>query len=570
VPARPVIDRNMPHNTDLILTLAGALGAALGLGFLTQRLGLSPIVGYLLAGVVVGPFTPGFVADHGLAEQLSELGVVLLMFGVGLNFHVDELLAVRRIAVPGAILQSAVATLLGAVVGHAFGWSWTAGVVFGLAVAVASTVVLTRVLEDHRALHSPTGHIAIGWLVVEDLLTVLVLVLLPVLVGGEGGMGELAREVALALVKVGALVAFTFVFGARVLPRALGYVAKTRSRELFTLTVLVLALGIAVAAAEFFGASMALGAFLAGMVVGQSEFGARAASEALPFRDAFAVLFFVAVGMLFDPAQLVQGWPIALATLLVVCVGKPLAAILTVRVLGRPLGTALTVGVALGQIGEFSFIVATLGHKLGVLPAAASQALVVTAIASITLNPPLYRLAARLGARPTQSFDDGPGAPHPEEGDRVVVVGYGPVGRLITRVLRDHGLSPVVIDLNLDTVRSLKEAGIHALYGDASQREILERAGIDHARRFILSAPMDDAEAAIRLARSLNPGLQVMARSAYASGLGDLERAGAAAFSSEIEVAVSMIGRLTRQLGASPEEADVARVRARAELSVTA
>jgi CPA2 family monovalent cation:H+ antiporter-2 len=295
----------MHPNMDLLLTLTFSLAAALVLGYVTQRLGLSPIVGYLLAGVVVGPATPGFTADQKLAEQLAEVGVILLMFGVGLHFHFSELLAVRRVAVPGAVGQSLAATALGVIVGLVFGWGWTAGLVFGLAISVASTVVLVRVLADHNDLHTPAGHIAVGWLVVEDLFTVIVLVLLPALFDRKaGGLSEMPLVLGLAAVKISLLVAFTFLVGGRVIPWLIARVAATRSRELFTLTVLVVALGIAVGSATLFGVSMALGAFLAGMVVGRSDFSLRAAAEALPMRDAFAVLFFVSAGMLFNPAFL--------------------------------------------------------------------------------------------------------------------------------------------------------------------------------------------------------------------------------------------------------------------------
>src|SRR5918911_1687732 len=308
----------MHANIDLILTLTGGLAAALVLGYVAHRLGLSPIVGYLLAGVAVGPNTPGFVADRHLAEQLAEVGVILLMFGVGLQFHLKELLAVRRIAVPGAVVQSLTATALGSVMGWAFEWGWSAGLVYGMAVSVASTVVLIRVLADHNDLHTPAGHIAVGWLVVEDLFTVVVLVLLPALFGGEGaGPGGLPLALLLTAVKIGLLVALTFLLGGRLIPWLLGRVDETRSRELFTLTVLVVALGLAVGSAKLFGVSMALGAFLAGMVVGRSDFSLRAATEALPMRDAFAVLFFVSVGILLDPHHLIAAPGIVTATLVV-------------------------------------------------------------------------------------------------------------------------------------------------------------------------------------------------------------------------------------------------------------
>ncbi len=336
------------HNIELIVTLTGVAGSGIVAGYVTQRLGLSPIVGYLLAGVAVGDNTPFFVADHELASQLAEVGVVLLMFGVGLHFHFKELLAVRKIAVPGAIGQIVAATALGAVAARLFGSSWETGVVFGLAISVASTVVLTRVLADNHDLHTPVGHIAVGWLVVEDLFTVVVLVVMPVLFGGRpAAAGQLALALAAAAFKICVLVAFTFVVGGRVIPWLLDFVARTRSRELFTLTILVVALGIAVGSTELFGVSMALGAFLAGMVVGRSEFSVRAASEALPMRDAFAVLFFVSVGMLFDPRQLLEAPGLVLTTAAIVTIGKPLAALVIVLLLRYPVRTALAVAVAL-------------------------------------------------------------------------------------------------------------------------------------------------------------------------------------------------------------------------------
>jgi CPA2 family monovalent cation:H+ antiporter-2 len=378
---------------DLILTLTGGLTAALVLGFVAQRLRLSPIVGYLAGGIAVGPFTPGFVAHAQLANECADIGIILLMFGVGLSFHVKELLAVRKVAIPGATFGVLAATAFGAVVGRSFGWPVGASVVFGLAIGVASTVVVLRVLADNDAVQTPEGHVAVGWLVVEDLLTVLVLVLLPALGGHEEGttFAEAATAVLVAVLKVAALVAFTMIVGGRLVPKILGYAASTRSRELFTLTVLVLALGIAVGSAKLFGASMALGAFLAGMVVGQSRFSARAASEALPMRDAFAVLFFVSVGMLFDPAQLVANGGLVLATLAVVLVGKPLAVYGVMRLLRQPAAIAVTTAVAVAQIGEFSFVIAALGRKLGLMSDGATQAIVVASMASITLNPILYR-----------------------------------------------------------------------------------------------------------------------------------------------------------------------------------
>jgi CPA2 family monovalent cation:H+ antiporter-2 len=376
------------HEYELIMTITGSLTAALLFGYLTHRLGLSSIVGYLLAGIAVGSYTPGFVANRALAEQLAEIGVILLMFGVGLQFHAKELLSVKRVAVPGAIGQSALATLLCVVVARALGWSWSAGLVFGMAVSVASTVVLLRVLVDNNELHTPTGHIAVGWLVVEDLITVFLLVILPVFFStGTAGAGSIPVAIGLALVKIALLVALAFLVGGRLIPWLLEKVAATRSRELFTLTVLVLALGIAVGSAELFGVSMALGAFLAGMVVRQSDFSLRAASEALPMRDAFAVLFFVSVGMLFDPIHLMRAPGLVLVTLAIILLGKPLAALMIVLLLGYAPHVALSVAVALAQIGEFSFILATVGKDLGILEDGKVHTLIAASILSISVNP---------------------------------------------------------------------------------------------------------------------------------------------------------------------------------------
>ncbi|WP_438020758.1 cation:proton antiporter [Sorangium sp. So ce315] len=566
----------MPHDLDLIFTLTGGLTAALTLGFITQRLRLSPIVGYLLAGILVGPFTPGFVAHKSIADQLAEIGVILLMFGVGMQFHVRELLAVRKVAVPGALLQIAVATALGALVGRVAGWSWAASLVFGVAISVASTVVLTRVLSDSHVLHTPAGHLAVGWLVLEDVFTVLVLVLLPGLIGGaSGGVTGVAISVGLALLKLAGLIAFTFIVGQRVIPVLLGYVAKTGSRELFTLTVLVVALGVAVGSAKLFGSSMALGAFLGGLVVGQSDFSSRAASEALPMRDAFAVLFFVSVGMLLDPSQLAAGWPVTVATLAVVLIGKPIAALVVVLLLRRPMKTAFAVALSLAQIGEFSFILAALGRQLGVMPDEAAQALVVVSIASITLNPLLFSIRDNF-ARWTSAFflRRQPAAASDEEGahvdeltHRAIVVGYGPVGRTLTRLLRENGIEPTVIELNLDTVRAVQAEGIHAIYGDAMQREILERAGVAKADSLLYTSAGAHGDGVIEQAKGMNPRLFVLARAFYLREAGPLKKAGAdAVVTGEAEVAFSMTERLLVRLGATAEQVERERERVRSEL----
>jgi len=567
------------HSYDLILTLTGGLSAALLLGYVTQRLGLSPLVGYLLAGTLVGPHTPGFVADAALAEQLAEIGVILLMFGVGLTFHIDELLAVRRVAIPGAIAQSAVASVLGAILAHWLGWSWSAGFVFGMALAVASTVVLVRVLADNNDLHSPAGRIAVGWLVVEDLFTVVALVLLPALFGERTAGSSVWLTLVVVALKVAALVLFTAFVGARVIPRLLDHIAWTRSRELFTLTVLVLALGIAVGASLVFSVSMALGAFLAGMVVGRSEYSLRAASEALPMRDAFAVLFFVSVGMLLNPLSLLEEPALTLGALVIVLVAKPAVALLIVWAMRYPMRVSLTVAIALAQIGEFSFILSTIGRDIGLLPIAATNALVAASIVSIILNPLLYRaikpIERRLLARSRSWTPAAPNdRPEPSRGriqdprHRALVVGYGPTGRTVVRLLRENAIAPTVIDLNVDTVRALRDDGIAAVYGDATRPETLSAAGVSAAANLILtSAGMEHSAEVIRAARDLNPNVRVLARVGYLRDLPTLKNAGAdSVYSGEGEVALAFVEDILQELGATPEQIDRERARAHGEL----
>ena len=561
------------HALDLIVMLAGAFGAALVLGYVTHRLGLSPIVGYLFAGILVGPHTPGFVADQHLAEQLAEVGVILLMFGIGLHFHFNDLLAVWRIAIPGAVIQSVTATVLGAVVAHAFGWTWSSGLVFGIALSVASTVVLVRVLSDNNDLHTTTGHIAIGWLVVEDLFTVLVLVLMPALFASGGGQQSPLAALGLALVKVAALVALVGAVGGRVLPWMLRHVAATRSRELFTLAVLVVALGLATGAAVIFGVSMALGAFLAGMVVGRSEFSVRAASDALPMRDAFAVLFFVSVGMLLDPGYVVRQPVLIAATLGVVLIAKPLAALAIAALLRYPLDAGLSVAIALAQIGEFSFIVAALGNQLGILTPDATNTIVAASIASITLNPILYALKDRVlrawtnrrGNRETTGLTQ----PKPDGTHPAVVVGYGPTGRIVARLLRENEIEPAIVEMNVETVRALHAEGLSAVYGDASHPDVLAAAGVARARSVAVTvAGMATAGELIRVVREMNPQAQILARSASLREQADLKRAGAdLVFSGEAEVALAFSEAVLTTLGATAEQIERERARVHAELT---
>jgi monovalent cation:H+ antiporter-2, CPA2 family len=570
------------HSTDLILTATGGLAAALVLGSITERLRLSPIVGYLLAGVVVGPYTPGFSADRALAEQLAEIGVILLMFGVGLQFHFKELLAVRRVAVPGAIVQSLVATGLGALAARAVGLDWASGVVFGLALSVASTVVLVRVLSDHSDLHTPVGHIAVGWLVVEDLFTVLILVLMPVVfaegVGSGAGSSRLVGDLALALVKIAALVILTMTVGGRLIPRLLERAAMTRSRELFNLTVLVIALGIAVAAARWFSVSMALGAFLAGLIVGRSEFSARAAGEALPLSNAFGVLFFVSVGMLVDPRGIAEAPALVALTLGAILIGKPAAALLIVLLLRYPMRVALAVAVALAQIGEFSFMLATMARDLNVLGQSGTNALVAAAIVSISLNPVLYRAVHAISARSRRGAAPGEQAPAVDQVDALVesrhhaiVVGYGPSGQSVARLLRRNGIVPIVIDLNLEAVRRLRDEGTEAVYGEAS-RDTLLQAGIGSGGYLVLSsASMEGSQEIIRLARELNPKIRILARGNYLRDLPPLQRSGAdLVFSGEGEVALAITEAILRELGASPDQIDRERARVHEEVTKNA
>jgi len=566
------------EDLGLILTLAISLSAALIFGYVTHRLGLSPIVGYLLAGVAVGPNTPGLLANPALAEQLAEVGVILLMFGVGLQLHLEELLAVRRIAVPGAAAGIAAATLLGALAAWSLGWTWVSSLVFGLTLSVASTVVLVRVLSDTRQLHTSSGHIAVGWLVVEDVITVVMLVLLPTLVGASVTVPAIMGSLALTLLKVGLLVGFAVIVGARAIPLLLDLVAATRSRELFTLTVLALALGIAVASTTIFGVSMALGAFIAGLTVGRSDYSLRAATDALPMRDAFAVLFFVSIGMLLDPAALLASPWLTLAALGVVVVGKPLVAAGMVAMLRYPLHTVLTVPSALAQIGEFSFILARQARDLRVLPDEALDIVVAVSIASILINPlasraiaPVERRLARLRlirrAATIDTFAERGARSSLAPQDRAVVVGYGPTGRTVSRLLRENGVSPTIVELNIDTVRALREDGVSAVYGDARDPNTLVAAGIRHAATLIVSGADSGAPEMIRVARELNPPLHVFARGAYLRDVPKLRGAGAEdVFSGEGEVALAMTEAVLRRLGATPDQIDRERRRLHGEL----
>jgi CPA2 family monovalent cation:H+ antiporter-2 len=579
------------HELDLILTLAMAFAGALIFGYVTQRLGLSPILGYLLAGIAIGPFTPGPVADAGTATQLAEVGVILLMFGVGLHFHFKDLLAVRRIAIPGAIGQSVIATALGAVVAHSLGWGWGAGIVLGIAVSVASTVVLMRVLMDNDRLATPQGHIAVGWLIVEDVFTVVVLVLLPAVASSTptAGAGPMLASIGIAVAKIGLLAVIVLVAGGRVIPWALTQVARTRSRELFTLAVLTFALVIAAGSSIVFGASMALGAFLAGMAVGQSKLSEQAAADALPMRDAFAVLFFVSVGMLFDPRFLLEKPLLVLAVLAIILLAKPLVALAIVLALRYTVSTALTVAIGLAQIGEFSFILSGLARKLGVLPREGESVLVASALLSISINPLLFRAAGRLEAglrnRPRlwrllnrraealtrlRNTAVRERIVQPDPRVRAIVVGYGPVGQTVKQILDGFSIQPIIIDLNVDTIKRLEEEGVPAIYGDAGKADILRAAGVEKAKYLIVTLPDLAARTPVLVAaRQINGELIILSRARYLTEREPLEQLGAAAICiEEAEAAVGLSELLLRAEHAPEERIDSETERIRAEFAI--
>jgi CPA2 family monovalent cation:H+ antiporter-2 len=584
----------MPHETALIATIAAGLGLAFLFGLVATRFRAPPILGYLLAGVAVGPFTPGFVADSGLASQLAEIGVILLMFGVGLHFSIADLLAVRRIAIPGAIGQIVVATGLGALVSHFWGWPWGTGIVFGLALSVASTVVLLRALEELGILESSDGRIAVGWLIVEDLITVLALVLLPALApllgaiptdvataGAAGGHaapgaapGGLLVTIGITLLKVGAFVAIMLVVGRRAVPFLFGRVVRTGSRELFTLAVLAVALGIAVGAATLFGVSFALGAFFAGIIVSESDFSHEAATNALPLQDAFAVLFFVSVGMLFDPMLLVQRPLEILAVVLIVMIGKALASLAIVLAFRYPLRTALVISASLAQIGEFSFILAALAVSVGLLPLEAQGLIVAGALLSITLNPFVFgavdpmarwvrrrpRLAALL-ERPAGTLAEVPSSVD-EEGlrDHVVLVGFGRVGAPIAEELVVHGLPFIVVEASRERAEELRARGLPVLYGDASRPEVIAHAHLERARHVIVAAPdAFQARAILALCFQVNPGVEVLVRTHSDEEREFLEAMGAArALVGERELAISLAREALRRFGVAHDMEAVA------------
>ncbi|EGI76956.1 YbaL family putative K(+) efflux transporter [Hylemonella gracilis] len=569
----------MPHDLSLIATVAFGFGIAMVLGLLATKLHMPPLVGYLVAGIVVGPHSPGFVADVGLASQLAEIGVMLLMFGVGLHFSLEDLMAVRRIAVPGALVQIVAAVLLGMGVSWFWGWGLGGSLVFGLCLSVASTVVLLRALEAKNLLKSVNGQIAVGWLIVQDLVMVLVLVLLPPLAGvlsATPGTGadvvapthDLWSSVGLTLLKVAAFVALMLVVGRRVLPRLLWWVAHTGSRELFTLSVVAVAVGVAYGSSKLFDVSFALGAFFAGMMMRESEFSHRAADESLPLRDAFAVLFFVSVGMLFDPSVVWQQPFKLLAVVLVILVGTPLVAITIVLLFRYPFNTALTVGASLAQIGEFSFILAGMGVALGLMPPEGQSLVLAGALISIALNVSLFAaidpirrwlLARSEFARRLELRDD-PLSELPMSTDprllskQVVLVGYGRVGRRIARSLSEHHIPYVVAEENRELVDSLRKQGVPAVSGDAQTPEVLIQAHVTRAAMLVIAIPdAVNVRQMVEIARQLNPDIHIVLRTHNEEEAELLQKdTQGTVFLGEHELARGMTEHVLKQLLPSP------------------
>jgi CPA2 family monovalent cation:H+ antiporter-2 len=552
----------MAHNTPLMSVVVVGFVLAFVLGALAQRLRISPLVGYLLAGVVMGPFTPGFVADQNLANELAEIGIILLMFGVGLHFSLKELLSVRAIAIPGAVAQIVAATLLGMVLAWMLGWTVSAGLVFGLALSVASTVVLLRALQERRLVKTERGRIAVGWLIVEDIVTVVALVLLPVLgdilksPAGTASFATVAWPLALTVIKVGGFVFFMLIVGRRVVPWILHYVAHTGSRELFRLAVLAISLGVAFGAAILFDVSFALGAFFAGMILSESELSHRAAQETLPLRDAFAVLFFVSVGMLVDPAIVLRDFLPLLATVFVIVIGKSVAAFAIVRLFGHSKDTALTISASLAQIGEFSFILAGLGVSLGLLPERGRDLILAGAIVSIFLNPVCFALLDRLVAAPEEEGKSPEQAKPAREplpkislADHVVLVGHGRVGRVVVAALRQAGTPFVVIEDDARALDALRAEGAETIAANGAAPDVLEAANVGSARALLIAIP-DAFEGGriVERARKLNLPLPIIARAHSDEEVLHLKSFGAnVVIMGENEIARAMIAQVETQ-----------------------
>jgi CPA2 family monovalent cation:H+ antiporter-2 len=556
----------MPHYTPLIATIVAGFTVAFFMGALAMRLRVSPIAGYLIAGVIVGPFTPGFVADSNLANELAEIGVILLMFGVGLHFSLKDLLDVRKIAVPGAIGQIAAATLLGMALAWAMGWDPLAGFVFGLALSVASTVVLLRALQARDLVQTERGRIAVGWLIVEDLVMVLALVLLPVLAGmaknpAGSGAAAIAWPLATTLLKVGGFVAFMLIVGRRVIPAALHWVVHTGSRELFRLAVLAIALGVAAGSAYMFDVSFALGAFFAGMILGETPLSRRATEETLPLRDAFAVLFFVSVGMLFDPRVVLEQPLPLLATVMIIILGKSIAAFFIVRAFGHQSKTALTIAASLAQIGEFSFILATLGTSLGILPDDARDLILAGAIFSIFLNPFIFSYILRNSSKTADEEPDdvadaapAPVAAPPPSARHIVLIGYGRVGKLLANALKARGEALIVIEEDEEKAGNAEREGHEAIHGNATDKRVLKSAGIERATSLLIAIPEGfDGGVIAQKARILRPDIPLIARAHSDAEVAYLRKLGVAdVVMGEEELAAKMLILAMRPAAASP------------------
>jgi CPA2 family monovalent cation:H+ antiporter-2 len=550
----------MPHHTPLLGTIAAGIGLAFILGLVANRFRVSPLVGYLLAGVMVGPFTPGFVADQEIANELAEIGVILLMFGVGLHFSLKDLLAVRLIAVPGAIVQIGVATAMGLGLGLLFGWPIESGLIFGLALSVASTVVLLKALQERHIVQTERGRIAVGWLIVEDLAMVLALVLLPVAAQAlQGNGGDQATTWGLVLTtifKVGAFIAFMLIVGRRVIPWVLHYVAHTGSRELFRLAVLAIALGVAFGAAMMFGVSFALGAFFAGMILSESELSHQAAEETLPLRDAFAVLFFVAAGMLFDPRVIIEQPLGLLATLLIILVGKSVAAFLIMRASGYATLAALTVSASLAQIGEFSFILGTLGMDLGILPEAGRDLIIAGAIISIILNPLVFHVVIRYAEKRAVTPVKQPEtdvAPTTLT-NHAIVVGFGRVGETLVEGLKADGRAVLVIDTRLERIDNARGRGFEAILGNAADPDVFGAINATDASLLLVAIPsVFEAGQIVARARTANASLKIVARAHSDEEVSHLRSHGATeVILGEYELAVAMLARARTLVSAQP------------------
>ncbi|HEV8051024.1 MAG TPA: cation:proton antiporter, partial [Parachlamydiaceae bacterium] len=517
--------QNEYYNVQIVMILAVGLALATALGYFSQKAKLSPILGYLVAGYCIGPYSPGFVADAHIAEQLAEIGVILMMFGVGLHLKWQELINVRNIAVPGAIIQTLLTTIAGTWLVYSYGWPLETGIVIGLAIGVASTVVMIRVLSDNHMVTTPEGHIAIGWLIVEDILTVIALLLLPALAASVQGDGvsalHVAEAVGMALLKCILLVAIMIFAGFKVVSWIFLKVARTRSQELFTLTVLSLIFVIATGSAMLFGTSIALGAFMAGLVIGQTEVRHQASANALPLKDTFAVIFFLSVGMLFNPLAIMSNFPLFIGIMAIILLIKPLIAYFVVVVLRKPFRTALIVAFSLAQIGEFSFIVSEEALKLKLLPDEGLDIIVACALISIALNPLLFSACKAIVYRWDKESQAKVHAALDQQlsiSKQAIIVGFGPIGHDVAKYLEEMGIVPVIIDTNVDTITTQKNNNREVVYGDATVKQILEAAQIDTASILVITTPeIKTSLQIVELARELNKKIYIIARATYRS-----------------------------------------------------